>query len=130
KSHKWLAPHLMVQLSGIAPSWSLLATGRYENSLLEEVYRQRYSVTAHHRNVNKKSPYCPIDNTVDQPNTSSVSRQPWHPAASSRWTAIHSTPFRERRTMNHLLPDHLRFNLGYLGADTARLEPDRIAVID
>lgn len=29
-----------------------------------------------------------------------------------------------------LLPDHLRFNLGYLGAETARLDPERVAVID
>lgn len=32
--------------------------------------------------------------------------------------------------MSDLLPDHQRFNLGYLGLETARLDPDRIAVID
>jgi acyl-CoA synthetase (AMP-forming)/AMP-acid ligase II len=29
-----------------------------------------------------------------------------------------------------LLPDHLRFNLGYLGTETVRVDPNRVAVID
>ncbi|MGE0799614.1 MAG: class I adenylate-forming enzyme family protein [Lautropia sp.] len=32
--------------------------------------------------------------------------------------------------MPELLPDHLRFNLGYLGVEVARLDPQRLAVID